>query len=367
MQVTIKKLENGEVEIAGELPEKDFEVYRKKALERIGKDIEVPGFRKGHVPEEVLTKKVSEMAVLEEMAQLALGETYPKILAGHKIDAIGQPEISITKLAKNNPFGFKIKTAVMPEVKLPDYKTIAKEAGGQKEKVDVTDEDIEKTILDIRRMRSQSQKHPSSNEASKGHSKNTESTKVSMKEIQPPSLEKEENLPKLDDEFVKTLGDFKDVSDFKAKLKENMKLEKEIKIRDKQRIKIIDAIIEKSTIDLPQLLVDIELDKMIHQLQSDLSASGFKFEDYLKKINKSEADIRSGWKKDAEKRARFQLAVNKISIEENIKADEQDINAEVDRLMETYKGADPQRARALVEHKLVNEKVFQFLEKQEDE
>jgi len=343
IDVKVKKLEKGEVEITGELPEKDFEVFRGAVLKKFGEEIEVPGFRKGHVPEDILTKKVSEMAVLEEMAQRALGEAYPKILTENKIDAIGQPEISITKLASKNPLGFKIKTTVMPEVKLPDYKAIAKEEGGQKEKVDVTDEDIEKTILDIRKMRAAS--------ASK------ESEELKNKETK-------EELPELDDEFVKTLGDFKDVSDFKVKLKENMKLEKEVKVRDKQRIKIIDAIIEKSTIDLPQLLVDIELDKMIHQLQNDLTTSGFTFEDYLKKINKTETDIRAGWKEDAEKRAKFQLAVNKISIEENIKADEQDIEEELTRIMKQYKGADPQRARALVEHTLVNEKVFRFLENQ---
>lgn len=84
------------------------------------------GFREGKVPENVLLANIPEMQILEEMAEMALNEHYPKILEDKKIDAISRPEISIIKLARNNPLAFKIKTAVLPEIKLPDYKDIAK-------------------------------------------------------------------------------------------------------------------------------------------------------------------------------------------------------------------------------------------------
>src|SRR3989338_3577779 len=131
MRVKVNKLPKSEVEIEGELPVEIFESYFAPALKKLGGDLEVPGFRKGKAPENILLANLGEMKILEEMAALAFGEHYPKILEENKIEAIGRPEIAITKLARNNPLGFKIKTAVLPEVKLPDYKKIAKRVRGE--------------------------------------------------------------------------------------------------------------------------------------------------------------------------------------------------------------------------------------------
>lgn len=329
MKVNVKKLPKSEVEIEGEIATEEFESYHKKSLKKLGASMEVRGFRKGHVPEDVLEKKVPENSLLQDMAEEALRESYPKILRENKIDALGQPQITITKLARKNPLGFKIKTAIIPEIELPNYRKIAQEEGGLKEEVIATDEEVEKTIEQLRQMN-----------------------------------KKEEKLPELDDEFVKKLGDFKNLADFKEKLKENIKTEKEIKARDKHRLKIMEAVVEKSKIEPPQILVDLELDKMLHKLRGDVETSGVKFDDYLKHLKKTEEDLRETWKADAEKRVKFQLVLNKIAQDEEIKIDPKDVEEETEKVLATYKGADPERARAMVEHTLTNEKVLQFLENQ---
>lgn len=357
-EIQIKKLEKSEVEIIGELPEKDFAVYRKGALEKIGKNIDVPGFRKGHVPENILIKRIPERAILEEMAEQALAKIYPRILIDHQIDAIGRPEITIIKLAKDNPLGFKIKTAVMPEVRLPDYKTIAKKEAGPKENVSVTDEEVEKAILEIQKMRVASATKERKNERTKTPAGTEQLPRESASSPREPAL------PKVDDEFVKSLGNFSSAEDFKTKLKENIKLEKEAKAREKRRVKIIEGIVQKTTIDLPRVLIETELDKMLNQLRSDISTSDFTFDDYLKHIRKTEANLRGAWEKEAEKRAKIRLIVNQISLRENITPDENDIQNELAYILEKHKGADQERTREYVEHVLTNEKVFQFLEKQ---
>src|SRR3989344_729663 len=126
MKVTVKKLPKSEVEIEGELEAELFETYFAEALKKIGENFETDGFRKGKAPERVLLSKIPEIRILEEMAEMALSEHYPKIIEEEKIDAISHPEISITKLARKNPLGFKIKTAVLGKIKLPDYKALAK-------------------------------------------------------------------------------------------------------------------------------------------------------------------------------------------------------------------------------------------------
>src|SRR3989344_1148491 len=143
LKISIKKLPKSEVEIEGELESEIFESYFAKALKKIGENFEVDGFRKSKVPENVLLSKIPEIQILEEMAQLALNEHYPKILEEEKIDAISRPEISIVKLARKNPLGFKIKTAILPEIKLADYKKVSK-----KILEDVTDAEKNITVSD---------------------------------------------------------------------------------------------------------------------------------------------------------------------------------------------------------------------------
>ena len=121
----IKDLGQSEIEIIGEVSADDFASFKSAALERLGSRYNIEGFRPGHVPTNILEQKIGQDKVLTEMAELALSKHYPKILDEKKIDALGQPTIVITKLAPGNPLGFKIKTAVFPEFKLPDYKALA--------------------------------------------------------------------------------------------------------------------------------------------------------------------------------------------------------------------------------------------------
>src|SRR3989344_4883710 len=167
MKITVIKLPKSEVEIEGELSSELFEHYSAQALKRLGENLKLDGFRKGKIPENVLLSHIPEISILEEMANLALGEHYPKIIENEKIDAIGRPEISITKLARKNPLGFKIKTAVLPEIDLPDYKDIAKKIISNitdaEKNIIVSDQDLENTIMDIRKSRAP-KKHISEHE-----------------------------------------------------------------------------------------------------------------------------------------------------------------------------------------------------------
>ncbi len=353
MKITVKKLPKSEVEIEGELEADKFESYFAQALKKVGENLELDGFRKGKIPESVLLSKVPEISILEEMAQLALGEHYPKILEDEKIDAISRPEISITKLARKNPLGFKIKTATLPAIKLPDYKKIAKNIISKitdaEKNVTVTEEDLENMIIDIRKSRA---------------------PKVHMAEGADPvhkegETHPEPELPEFNDEFVKALGPFKDVADFKEKLKINLKLEKENTQKEKTRLKIIDEIIEGSTLDLPEILVEIELDKILYRMESDIAQMGLQFDDYLKHLNKTKDDLRKDFRKDAEKKAKLALVLNEISKVEKIVADSEQVAKEVAAILEQYKEADPERARMHAEQVLTNEKIFQFLETQQ--
>src|SRR5574343_431858 len=168
IKTTVQKLEKSEVEITGTIESAVFMSFEEKALAHLGSKMELPGFRPGKVPAEMVKQHINDMMLLEEMAERAIGASYAEIIEQEKIDAIGRPEISITKIARGSDLEFKIKTAVLPEIKLPDYKAIAKEENAKedyKKEVVIEEADIEKVLLDLRKMRAHQAQHESMGDA----------------------------------------------------------------------------------------------------------------------------------------------------------------------------------------------------------
>ena len=122
----VKNLPNSEVEIEVEVSAEYLQSFWSKAVAHVGEHIEIAGFRKGHIPENVLVGKMGEMSIVEESAEMALAEVYPKVVVEKNINAIGRPKVTITKMAKGSPLNFKAITAIVPEVKLPNYKKLLK-------------------------------------------------------------------------------------------------------------------------------------------------------------------------------------------------------------------------------------------------
>ncbi len=338
--ISIQEKEGSELKITGEILESATPLYRAKALKDIGSDIEIHGFRKGHIPDHVLAKRIGEDAILSQIAELALQDVYPQIVKENDIKVIGRPKVTITKLALGNPIGFTIETAVLPEITLPDYKKIASEITEKQELVLVTKQDIDETIDQILQRKA----------------------KLDSKEKDVDATNLQKTNPVLTEEIVKSFGDFKDIDDFKKKIEENLKIEKEHKVKEKTRIEIGEKVIEKTDISLPRILIESELDKMLSQLRSDVERMGTNFDDYIKNIKKSVNDIRKEFEIDAEKRAKLQLIINAISTKENIHIPKNEIEKESEHIFKHHKDADPNRVAIYVETMLTNEKVFHLLE-----
>ncbi len=171
------------------------------------------------------------------------------------------------------------------------------------------------------------------------------------------------SLPEFNDEFVKSLGNFADIADFKAKIKVMLAEEKVEKNKEKKRIAISDKLIETSEIDLPEILVESEMKRIEAQFSEDIARMGVTLEDYVKHVKKTIEDLRKDWRPHAEKKAKLQLILNKIAETEKIVVDAKDIEAEVKHIIEHYKDADRERAAVYAETVLMNERVYQFLEK----
>jgi len=356
---TKKDLENSQIEITGILPYEDFITHEIVALEKMAKTLKVDGFREGTVPIHVAKTYIEDMALLEAMAEEALMKAYGDIITTHAPDAIGRPDIKITKVARDNPLEFKVVVTVMPEIILPDYKKIAKIENKEKKDVEVTDEDVEKSITELQKLRAGDKKLHTHDDGSVHDEEHNTITHDEKKEIDGTPL------PELNDEFAKSFGEqFKTMDDLRAKVRENMLMEKKVIEEDKIRAKIAERIVDEVKIELPALLIDGEVERMAYQMESDLASSGLSLEDYAKNIGKDLADVKKDWRPSAEKRVKLQLSIDEISKKEELQPEKEKIELEVTQLKAYYKDIDESRAKIYVESQLRNEKVFAFLSEQ---
>ncbi len=344
--IKVEYPDNSEVEITAEIPAEEVKKEYKEVLKRSQEEMEIDGFRKGKAPLETVEKNMGQGNIMQKTAENILQREYPLILEDQKINPLGQPQVTITKIAPESDLGFKIKTATMPEVKLGNYKETAQKAAEENpitENPEVSEEEFKETVKNIR------------------SSQALEEKRQKGEEVPSPESLKEEDLPAMTDEFVSSLGEFSDLEDFNKKIKEHLLRQKKAQEQEKQWTAILDSIIEESSIDLPQILIDSELDKMMAQLKEDVKKAGLEFSDYLSKIQKKEEDIRSEWKENAKKRAKTQLILNTIASKEGIEADPETVENQTNNILEQYKEADPEKVKVFVESQIKNEKTLSFL------
>ena len=321
---------DAEKELVIEVSTEFIGTFSEKALAEFIKEAEIEGFRKGNAPAAIVKERIGEFKLFEEATQRAIQELIPTILLEENINAITMPHVHLTKIALNSPIEFRMHFYVMPEVTLPDYKKIAQEI--KKETSELKDEEVTGYIEQILSSRA------SKNDAG-------ESIK-----------------PELTDDFVKGLGEFKDVADFKTRLTENMKAEKEVQASQKRRLEIMEEIIKHATIKLPEVLVEEEQHKMLDEFRGRVESMKMNFEEYLTALKKTEQDLMSEWKEDAVKRAKMNVILPQIAQKESIKPEESAIEKELGHLKEHYKDLDENRARVYLAGVLTNEAVFKFLE-----
>lgn len=345
--VTMERKKDSSAVITAEVTKDAMEKYRARAIEKLGKQMSVPGFRPGHIPEDVVVKNTSESLIQQEAAELAMTDQYPQLIAQEKLSIIGQPDISITKLGKDEPMAFTITATLLPDITLPDYKAIAKKHLVKRPEESVTPDEVTETLTHLRRERAKIEKMEAgtSPEAAAKESAEMEATA----------------LPPIDDTFTKTLG-YESAEIFTEKLRENIKNEKANRGHEKARIEMLEELIKETNITVPERLVAAELDNMESQFAHDLSHAGQSLEQYLTDAKKTHETLRKEWEEGAKKRAAMQLIMREIAEKEEIHPDSRQVQEEVQHIVSHTEGANESAVRAYVTSGLRTELVFRLLE-----
>ena len=385
MKTEIKDVSSTKKKVQIEINAQEFNVFYEKALKEMIKELEMPGFRKGMVPESIAKEKISENNILGYGAELAVKEKWDEFLETTDLEIISQPAIEVMKVAKDNEFIFSAEVEVLSEITLPDYISIAKSIN--KEQVEVSEKEIEDALKWLQQSRAKflDKQGPVekgdyieitvvNNNLKDGFMVNegesfigmaiNEEKQVNDSKIRVDAIKKVE-LPEINDELAKTLGKFDTLESLKNNIKEGIQQEKDIALKQKQRGEALEKIADKTKIEVPESLIQRECLGLINNLQNRVKNElNISFEEYLAQTKKTKEQVEQEFRKIGEQRVRNFLIIRQIIKNQDIKLTNEEIEARMNEILANYPDKsqiDLERIKLYIEDELKNEKVFELL------
>jgi len=350
-----KNEEQANQTIIASVPFDKLTPYRDEAFAELAKHFQADGFRPGKVPSDLLKKQIPEIAVLERAGRNLISDNYIALLEKHDIDGIGQPQIQITKLAADNPFEFSITLANVPTVTLGDYQKITKSVDKKTIDPEVTKTELDQAIEALRHQWAQQEAYQATmNDESIDQA---EKAKIDPRQIKITDTD----LPEVNDAWVKQLGEYESVNDFRDKFKANIKTNKAMEELDKRRAETLGTVVEQSTFSVPEIVYESELERLIELRKAEIKQAGLKYHDYLKTLKKTEEDLKADMRDSAVNRVHQQMVIAEIARDENLLPDKSDVDKEVEYLAKMYPEADKANLTAYVQSQLTTQSVLQFL------
>lgn len=388
MSVQVENLEHNMAKLTIEVSAESLEKALNNAYNREKNKISLPGFRKGKVPRQMVEKMYGPEVFYEAATNLLLQEEYPKAYDESGLDIVSQPSIEVVQIEKGKPFIFTAEVAVKPEVTLGKYK------GVTVTKIDtsVTDDEID---AEIEKQRNNNARTVSVErgiedgdtavidfegfvddqpfDGGKGenydlvigsHSfiDNFEEQLIGKKtgdEIDvnvtfPKEYHAEElagkpalfkvkihevkakELPELDDEFVQDVSEFDTLSEYKEDIRKRLTERKEKEARSAKEEEAVAKIVDKSQMDIPEAMIDHQVNVMINDFANNLAGQGLNFEQYMQFTGMTPDKFKEQVRPDALKQIQSSLVLEQIAKDENIEVTEEDITAEIEKMAATY-------------------------------
>ncbi len=388
MKVTKSQGEKNKVRLSIALEASEWNAILDKASGKVSEGLKVDGFREGKAPRDIVIAKAGEARVISEAIELAVEQYYPMAVKEENLKPIAFPKISVEKGNLTEPLEFTAEVAILPEVVLGDYSKIKL----TKKTDEVGDADVEAVLKNLQKKAVEfqevervaqlgdwaeidfegfvegkpfeggaSKKHPlilgdkvfipGFEEGlvglGKGEEKEIEVTFPSdyhNKDLAGKSakfkvkmnLVKAVNYPEINDEFAKKHAGQESLEVLKTDIKKYLEEESAKKAEETLRENALLELVKVAKIDLPEEMIEQELDSMVHDLKHQAEHSGMSFEDYLKKAGVNEAGLKAQWREQAESRVRIGLALEAFRDKEGISADDSDVDAEIKKLKVMY-------------------------------
>ena len=389
MSVQVEKLEKNMAKLTVEVPAEEVEKALQAAYMKEKNKISIPGFRKGKVPRAMIEKMYGAAVFYEEAANILIQDNYAAAMEESKEDIVSRPTIDVVQIEAGKPFIFTAEVAVRPEVTLGKYK------GVQVTKIDttVTDEEVEAALEKEQQKNSRTvtvtdrpaangdtavidfegfvdgvafeggkgENHPleigshsfidTFEDQLVGHNTGDEVEvnvtfpekyqaadlagkpavfKVKINEI------KTKELPELNDEFASEVSEFDTLAEYKEDLRKHLEVEKENEAKRTKEDEALKKIIDKSTMELPEAMIETQCENMINEFAQRIAQSGLSMEQYMQFSGMTIDGLKEQVRPEAETRIKSSLVLEQIAKDENIEVSEDEINAEVEKMAAQY-------------------------------
>ncbi|MEV9502744.1 trigger factor [Bacillus safensis] len=390
MSVKWEKQEGNEGVLTVEVDAETFNKALDDAFKKVVKQVSIPGFRKGKVPRGLFEQRFGVESLYQDALDILLPVEYPKAIDEAGIEPVDRPEIDVEKIEKGENLIFTAKVTVKPEVKLGDYKGLNVE----KDDTAVTDEDVQEELKGLQNRQAElvvKEEGAIENgdtvvldfegfvdgEAFEGGKAENYSLEVGSGSFIPGFEEqlvglesgaekdvevtfpeeyhaedlagkpavfkvkiheiKAKELPALDDEFAKDVDEeVETLAELTEKTKKRLEEAKENEAEGKLREELVAKASENAEVDIPQAMVDTELDRMMKEFEQRLQMQGMNLELYFQFSGQDEDALKEQMKEDAAKRVKSNLTLEAIAAAENLQVSDEEVEEELSKMAEAY-------------------------------
>ena len=380
-----------------------------RTFNRVKKNLNVKGFRKGHISRQMFNKMYGEEALFEETLNQLLPMAYPKAVQEAGIDPVAQPEIDIESMNKGEDWVITARVVVRPEVKLGEYKNLEVE----KQNREVSDEEVQKALEGLQNQHAElvvsedaakegdtvvidfeGFKDGVAFDGGKGENYPLElgsgsfipgfedqlvgakaGDDVEVKVTFPENYQAEDlagqdaifnvhvhevkakELPELDDEFAKDVDDeVESLDELKAKIRKDLEEKREEEANNNIRNLSLEQAVNNAEMEIPQAMIDEEINRSMEQFMQQMQNNGISKEMYFQLTGTTEEDLRNQFATDASQRVSADLVLNAIVDAENIEVSEEDMNEEVASLAKQY-NMDEEQVRSVLSEDMLKHDI----------
>lgn len=390
MSLQVEKLENNMARLTIEVSAEELEKALEGAFQKQKNKISIPGFRKGKAPRKMIEQLYGKEIFYEDAANAIIPEAYDKALEECSEEIVSNPKIDVTQIEAGKPFIFTAEVALKPEVTLGQYKGVKVE----KIAIEVTDEEVEAeinkerennartitiedravqdgdiTVIDFEGFLDGTPFHggkgenysltigsgafiPGFEEALIGAEigKKTEINVTFPENYQEKSLAgkpvvfectvkeiKEKQIPDLDDEFASEVSEFDTLAEYREDVKKKLIDRKTQEAKSQKEEAVIQAIIADAKMDIPEAMAETQQRQILEDFSRRIQSQGISMEQYLKMTGLTAKEMLAQVRPQAMNRIQSRLVLEAVVAAENMEASEEEFNAEVAKMAESYK------------------------------
>ena len=382
MSTTVEKISSNKVKLSFDIDAAKFDEAMGKAYIKVRGQVAIPGFRKGHAPRKMIENMYGEGVFYDEAFELIFDEVYGPAIDENKIEVVDRPQVDIQQIGAGKNLQFTCEVFVKPDVTLGEYKgvevkrehtlvtedevnaEIEKERNKQAAEVAVDDRPVAEgdTVnldysgsVDGVKFAGGTAENQTLKIGSHTFIPGFEEQMVGMnigeeKDLNvtfPTEYHAEElagkeavfhvkvngitetQLPALDDDFAKDISEFDTLDAYKADVR--AKLEAQAAERDNNAFTnaVIEKVMENATVEIPEAMVERQIDSMVRNFEARLAQQGLKLADFIKYTGQDEKSFRNQYREQAEKSVRANLVLEAVENAENFEATEEEIDAEI--------------------------------------